>query len=129
MDVEKVKRAGEILSEKQYRQPPDQIKFTSVIDSLELVLAKQNAETMNKRLYTEAWNADKTTIHVMPDTPEIMLAKANSANVSQKLYTQGWEESKMRDYDIRADAIPIRSAKSSRDIASDVCASSANLSL
>ncbi|XP_039350888.1 nebulin isoform X30 [Mauremys reevesii] len=119
MDVEKVKRAGEILSEKQYRQPPDQIKFTSVTDSLELVLAKQNAETMNKRLYTEAWNADKTTIHVMPDTPEILLAKANSANVSQKLYTQGWEESKMRDYDIRADAIPIRSAKASRDIASE----------
>uniref|UniRef100_K7G2Y3 Nebulin n=1 Tax=Pelodiscus sinensis TaxID=13735 RepID=K7G2Y3_PELSI len=119
MDVEKVKRAGEILSEKQYRQPPDKIKFTSVTDSLELVLAKQNAETMNKRLYTEAWNADKTAIHVMPDTPEILLAKANSANVSQKLYTQGWEESKMRDYDIRADAIPIRSAKTSRDIASD----------
>ncbi|XP_050825073.1 nebulin isoform X29 [Gopherus flavomarginatus] len=119
IDVEKVKRAGEILSEKQYRQPPDQIKFTSVTDSLELVLAKQNAETMNKRLYTEAWNADKTTIHVMPDTPEILLAKANSANVSQKLYTQGWEESKMRDYDIRADAIPIRSAKASRDIASE----------
>uniref|UniRef100_A0A8C0GSY1 Nebulin n=1 Tax=Chelonoidis abingdonii TaxID=106734 RepID=A0A8C0GSY1_CHEAB len=119
IDVEKVKRAGEILSEKQYRQPPDQIKFTSVTNSPELVLAKQNAETMNKRLYTEAWNADKTTIHVMPDTPEILLAKANSANVSQKLYTQGWEESKMRDYDIRADAIPIRSAKTSRDIASE----------
>ncbi|XP_067405578.1 nebulin isoform X28 [Emydura macquarii macquarii] len=119
LDVEKAKKAGEILSEKQYRQPPDQIKFTSVTDSLELVLAKQNAETMNKRLYTEAWNADKTSIHVMPDTPEILLAKANSANVSQKLYTQGWEESKMRDYDLRADAIPIRSAKTSRDIASD----------
>uniref|UniRef100_A0A8C3IRF9 Nebulin n=1 Tax=Chrysemys picta bellii TaxID=8478 RepID=A0A8C3IRF9_CHRPI len=123
MDVEKVKRAGEILSEKQYRQPPDQIKFTSVTDSLELVLAKQNAETMNKvslsEKFTEAWNADKTTIHVMPDTPEILLAKANSANVSQKLYTQGWEESKMTDYDIRADSIPIRSAKASRDIASE----------
>uniref|UniRef100_A0A8C3S0Y8 Nebulin n=3 Tax=Chelydra serpentina TaxID=8475 RepID=A0A8C3S0Y8_CHESE len=119
MDVEKVKRAGEILSEKQYRQPPDQIKFTSVIDSLELVLAKQNAETMNKRLYTEAWNADKTTIHVMPDTPEIMLAKANSANVSQKLYTQAWEDAKMKDYDLRADAISIKHAKASRDIASE----------
>uniref|UniRef100_A0A8C8SSE3 Nebulin n=1 Tax=Pelusios castaneus TaxID=367368 RepID=A0A8C8SSE3_9SAUR len=119
LDVEKAKRAGEILSEKQYRQSPDQIKFTSVTDSLEMVLAKQNAETMNKRLYTEAWNADKSTIHVMPDTPEILLAKANSANISKKLYTQGWEESKMRDYDVRADAIPIRSAKASRDIASD----------
>lgn len=48
LEVEKVKRAGEILSDKKYRQPPDKIKFTSVTDSLEIELAKQNAETMNK---------------------------------------------------------------------------------
>uniref|UniRef100_A0A803TYB2 Nebulin n=1 Tax=Anolis carolinensis TaxID=28377 RepID=A0A803TYB2_ANOCA len=119
LEVEKVKRAGEILSEKKYRQPPDQIKFTSVADSLEIELAKHNAEVMSKRLYTEAWDADKRTIHVMPDTPEIMLAKANSANISQKQYIQGWEEAKVKGYDLRADAIPIRSAKASRDIASD----------
>ncbi|RLV62457.1 hypothetical protein DV515_00019298, partial [Chloebia gouldiae] len=42
------KKAGEILSDKIYRQRPDTIKFTSVTDSLEMVLAKQNADTMNK---------------------------------------------------------------------------------
>ncbi|CAK7305583.1 NEB [Vulpes lagopus] len=119
VEIEKVKRAGEILSERKYRQPADQLKFTCITDTPEIVLAKNNALTMSKHLYTEAWNADKASIHVMPDTPEIILAKSNSANISQKLYTKGWDESKMKDYDLRADAISIKSAKASRDIASD----------
>ncbi|XP_058695200.1 nebulin isoform X11 [Poecile atricapillus] len=119
MEVEKAKRAGEILSDRKYRQPADKIKFTSVTDSLAMVLAKQNAEIMNKRLYTEAWDADKKSIHVMPDTPDILLAKANAANVSKKLYVKAWEEAKKKGYDMRADAIPIKTAKASRDIASD----------
>uniref|UniRef100_A0A8C3WYP0 Nebulin n=1 Tax=Catagonus wagneri TaxID=51154 RepID=A0A8C3WYP0_9CETA len=117
VEVEKVKRAGEILSERKYRKPAD--KFTCITDTPEIVLAKNNALTMSKHLYTEAWDADKTSIHVMPDTPEILLAKSNSANISHKLYTKGWDESKMKDYDLRADAISIKSAKASRDIASD----------
>lgn len=48
LDVEKCKRATEILSDKIYRQPPDKFKFTSVTDSLEQVLAKSNALNMNK---------------------------------------------------------------------------------
>ncbi|XP_013372944.1 PREDICTED: nebulin [Chinchilla lanigera] len=119
VEVEKVKRAGEILSDRKYRQPADQLKFTCITDTPEIVLAKNNALTMSKHLYTEAWDADKTSIHVMPDTPEILLAKSNSANISQKLYTKGWDESKMKDYDLRQDAISIKSAKASRDIASD----------
>ncbi|XP_031226090.1 nebulin isoform X12 [Mastomys coucha] len=119
VEVEKVKRAGEILSDRKYRQPADQLKFTCITDTPEIVLAKNNAITMSKHLYTEAWDADKASIHVMPDTPEILLAKSNSANISQKLYTKGWDESKMKDYDLREDAISIKSAKASRDIASD----------
>ncbi|XP_056392600.1 nebulin [Hyla sarda] len=119
LEVEKAKKAGEILSDKAYRQKPNTFKFTSIPDSLELVLAKNNAELMNKSLYTDAWNTDKRTIHVMPDTPEILLAKANSVNISNKLYTQGWDEAKMKGYDFRADAIAIKAARASRDIASD----------
>uniref|UniRef100_A0A8C6YJD3 Nebulin n=1 Tax=Naja naja TaxID=35670 RepID=A0A8C6YJD3_NAJNA len=119
LNVEHVKKAGEILSENKYRQPPNQMKFTCITDAWDVELAKHNAEIMSKRLYTEAWDTDKIKINVMPDTPEILLAKANAANISHKLYVQGWEDTKKKGYDLRTDAIPIKAAKASRDIASD----------
>uniref|UniRef100_A0A8D2LQL7 Nebulin n=1 Tax=Varanus komodoensis TaxID=61221 RepID=A0A8D2LQL7_VARKO len=119
LEVEKAKKATDILSEKKYRQHPDTLKYTIDMDAMEQVLAKQNAHTMNKRLYVEKWNKEKTDVHVMPDTPDILLSKANQITMSDKLYKSGWEEEKKKGYDLRPDAISIKAAKASRDIASD----------
>lgn len=48
LEVVKAKRATEILSDNIYRQRPDTLKFTSITDSLEQVLAKNNKINMNK---------------------------------------------------------------------------------
>lgn len=44
LESEKNKKASEILSERTYRQHPDTIKFTSIPDSMEVVLAKENSK-------------------------------------------------------------------------------------
>uniref|UniRef100_A0A663N929 Nebulin n=1 Tax=Athene cunicularia TaxID=194338 RepID=A0A663N929_ATHCN len=130
LDVEKAKKATEILSEKKYRQHPDKLKYSITMDAMEQVLAKQNAKTMNKRLYTDKWNKEKTSIHVMPDTPEILQSRVNQITMSNVSYhahrgIQGllvpvlFYEDKKKGYDMQPDAIPIKAAKASRDIASD----------
>lgn len=38
---------------------------------------------MFQHLYTEAWEKEKTKLHIKPDTPEILLSQQNALNISK----------------------------------------------
>ncbi|XP_049905289.1 nebulin isoform X32 [Epinephelus moara] len=119
IDVLKAKNAARILSDHLYRLKPDTQKFTTDMSSMPMVLAKANAEVMNKKNYISAWEADKLKIHVPPDIPEVLLSRSNAYNISRKNYREGVEEIFRKGYDMKADAVSVVAAKRSRDIISD----------
>uniref|UniRef100_A0A3Q3KPX8 LIM zinc-binding domain-containing protein n=1 Tax=Monopterus albus TaxID=43700 RepID=A0A3Q3KPX8_MONAL len=118
--LESAKKAGELISDKKYRQLPDRLKFTSVADSPDIVHAKTSYQHCSERLYKSGKNDDmhKYTLH--PDDPDFVRAKINAQHISDKVYKASGEHVKTLGYDLKLDAIPFQTARASREIASDL---------
>ncbi|CAK7314135.1 NEB [Vulpes lagopus] len=104
LDVEKVKKAGDALNEKKYRQHPDTLKFTSTVDSPIMVQTKQNTKQVSDYKYKEAYEKSEGK-HVgfrsLQDDPTLV----HYMNVA-KLYL--------------GDMLIIMASKSSQDVVSNV---------
>ncbi|XP_030896217.1 nebulin-related-anchoring protein isoform X12 [Leptonychotes weddellii] len=117
--LESAKKAGELISETKYRKKPDSIKFTTVVDSPDLVHAKNSYMHCNERLYRLG---DVESLHrytPIPDHPDFARARLNALHLSDKAYRNSWEQTRAGGYDFRLDAIPFQTARASREIASD----------
>ncbi|ELV13446.1 Nebulin-related-anchoring protein [Tupaia chinensis] len=117
--MESAKKAGELISETKYRKKPDSIKFTTVVDSPDLVHAKNSYLHCNERLYR---SGDAESLHrytPIPDHPDFTRARLNAMHLSDKVYRNSWEQTRAGGYDFRLDAIPFQTARASREIASD----------
>ncbi|XP_075830607.1 nebulin-related-anchoring protein isoform X8 [Microtus pennsylvanicus] len=113
------KKAHALQSETKYREKPDSIKFTTVVDSPDLLHAKNSYLHCNERLYR---SGDADSLHrytPIPDHPDFTRARLNAMYLSDKVYRNSWEQNRAGGYDFRLDAIPFQTAKASRDIASD----------
>ncbi|XP_049501747.1 nebulin-related-anchoring protein isoform X3 [Panthera uncia] len=117
--LESAKKAGELISETKYRKKPASIKFTTVVDSPDLVHAKNSYLHCNERLYRAG---DAESLHrytPIPDHPDFTRARLNAQCLSDKAYRNSWEQTRAVGYDFRLDAIPFQTARASREIASD----------
>ncbi|NWI10472.1 NRAP protein, partial [Crypturellus soui] len=117
--IESVKKAGELISETKYRQKPETLKFTAVVDSPDLIHAKNSYLQCSDRLYKAADSEARHRYTLPPDHPDFIRARQNALQISDKVYRTSWEQTRASGYDFRIDAIPFQTAKASREIASD----------
>nr|XP_028586062.1 nebulin-related-anchoring protein isoform X1 [Podarcis muralis] len=120
LNIEQAKKAGELISEKKYRQKADALKFTSVADSSQIKHAKKSQELQSDVAYRSGKEGFLHNYSISKDEPLFIQAKRNAANISEKLYKSSWESQKEKGFELHLDSIPFLTAKAKRDLASDV---------
>uniref|UniRef100_A0A8C8EDX5 Nebulin related anchoring protein n=1 Tax=Otus sunia TaxID=257818 RepID=A0A8C8EDX5_9STRI len=120
LNIQQAKKAGDLVSEKKYRQKADALKFTSVADSSHIKHAKKSQELQSDVAYRSGKEQFLHQYTISKDYPVFILAKANAANISEKLYKSSWEKQKEKGFVLRLDALSFLTAKAKRDLASDV---------
>ncbi|XP_039191382.1 nebulin-like isoform X2 [Crotalus tigris] len=110
----------DLCKDSAYKKHPDQIKFTSVPDSLVLRQAQINTKQLSDMNYKAKHEAEKFKCSIPPDAPLFLQSRVNAYNISDNWYKYDWDQSKAKKFDIKMDAIPILAAKAKQKIASDV---------
>uniref|UniRef100_A0A6J0SP25 Nebulin-related-anchoring protein isoform X1 n=1 Tax=Pogona vitticeps TaxID=103695 RepID=A0A6J0SP25_9SAUR len=120
INIEQAKKAGELISEKKYRQKADALKFTSVADSSQIKHAKKSQQLQSDIAYRSGKEDFLHNYTISKDEPLFVQARINAANISEKTYKSSWEKQKEKGFELHLDAIPFLTAKAKRDLASDL---------
>ncbi|XP_016517372.1 nebulin-related-anchoring protein isoform X5 [Poecilia formosa] len=108
------------LKDKNYKQHIDQVKYKSVTDTPEIILAKKNAQLVSNLNYKAGYEKTKHQYTLSQDLPQIQHAKASAALCSDIKYKEEWEKTKSKACETGVDDLSVRAAKASRDLASDI---------
>ncbi|MEQ2276927.1 hypothetical protein XENORESO_014861 [Xenotaenia resolanae] len=108
------------LKDKNYKQHIDQVKYKSVTDTPEIVLAKKNAQLVSNLNYKAGYEKTKHQYTLSQDLPQIQQAKANATLCSDIKYKEEWEKTKSKACETGVEDLSVRAAKASRDLASDI---------
>ncbi|CAI9613763.1 unnamed protein product [Staurois parvus] len=119
VNVEQAKKAGELVSEKSYRQLPSALKFTSIQDTPEMIQARTSYNQAVDSKYKEQGENIKHRYTSTAELPELLQAKLNALNISETRYKESWGRLRDGGYKLKLDAIPFQAAKASGEIISE----------